>query len=278
MHRRAFLASAAAPLWSQTLAPGAPASPERRALIEACEKKLPGLADRFERRLHRPLDGWRLPYRLFRPASGARLPLVLYLHGSGGLGADNQKQFSGGNRFGALVWALPENQKRWPCLVVAPQTDRGWLRYASPRRSDQDRPEKLPGLGEGAAAAVDLVRSLIAEFRCDERRIYVTGNSMGGGGSWHLIAHQGGLFAAAVPYCGAESLETGAENPRLPVWNFHGDADRTVSVEVSRARIAARRQAGGQPLYTEYPGVGHDVSLWAATEPALPEWLFACRR
>ena len=251
------------------------------ALIEAFRRSAEGLERRFEARVHRPVDGWPTPYRLFRPAAPAgagRLPLVLYLHGAAGLGTDNLKQISGGNTPGARIWALPENQKRFPCYIAAPQTDRGWIRYDRPRTPGGERPTAVAGFGAGARAAADLVESLRREFPIDERRVYVTGNSMGGGGSWHMVAHRPALFAAAVPVCGGKTAEDGSESPGLPVWNFHGDADPRVPVEVSRQRIAARRQAGGDPLYTEYPGIGHDVSAWAYTEPALPEWLFAQRK
>jgi predicted peptidase len=92
---------------------------------------------------------------------------------------------------------------------------------------------------------VDIVDALRREFAIDDRRIYVTGNSMGGGGAWHMVAHCATLFAAAVPFCGSPSAESGSENPGVAVWNFHGDADKSVPVEVSRERIAARRKAGG---------------------------------
>jgi predicted peptidase len=258
------------------LAPGAPDSAERMALIEAFEKKTAGLAQRFEARTHKPIDGWAIPYRLFRPEAAGRLPLVLYLHGAGGIGSDNRKQIEGGNLFGTHLWALPETQRQHPCYIVAPQTDRRWLRYDAARPPGQAH--LVSGFGQGAAAAVDVVDALRREFAIDERRIYVTGNSMGGGGTWHMVAHRATLFAAAVPCCGGPAAESGSENPGVPVWNFHGDADKSVPVEVSRERIAARRKAGGEPVYTEYSGVGHNVARWAYTEPGLPEWLFAQRR
>ena len=64
----------------------------------------------------------------------------------------------------------------------------------------------------------------------------------------------------------------------MPVWNFHGVADETEPVATSRVMIDALRQIGGQPRHTEYAGVGHDVFMWAYTEPSLIEWLFAQRR
>src|ERR1044072_6437573 len=111
-----------------TLAPGAPMSPERLALIDAFKQQSAGLEKKFEARTHK--SDWVMPYRLFRPeAAAGKLPLVVYLHGSGGVGDDNLKQLGLGNIFGTRVWVLPENQKRYPCYVVAPQTDRGWVRY-----------------------------------------------------------------------------------------------------------------------------------------------------
>src|SRR5260221_542991 len=90
------------------LAPGAATSPERMALIDAFREKAAGLEKSFEARTHN--KDWVMPYRLFRPAETAKAPLVLYLHGSGGIGDDNQKQLGLGNIFGTHVWALPENQ------------------------------------------------------------------------------------------------------------------------------------------------------------------------
>jgi len=102
-------------------------SAERLALIDEFKKKSDGLEKKFEARTHK--SDWVMPYRLFRPEVAGKLPLVVHLHGSGGQGDDNLKQLGLGNIFGTRVWVLPENQKSFPCYVVAPQTDRGWCRY-----------------------------------------------------------------------------------------------------------------------------------------------------
>jgi len=223
------------------LAPGAPTSPERLALIEAFKKRSEGLEKKFEARTLK--RDWEMPYRLFRPETARSVPLVLYLHGSGGLGGDNQKQLGLGNIFGTRVWLLPENQERFPCYVVAPQTDRGWAHYDS---SQAEGPAKvLAGLGAGV---------------------------------WNVMAHRPLFFAAAVICCGSDSPEDGTASIDTPLWNFHGGSDDTVPVSLSRGRIAARRKAGGRPLYTEYPGVGHEVYEWAFTEPGLVNWVFSHRR
>lgn len=257
------------------LAPGTPMSPERLALIEAFKKNSDGLEKKFEARTHK--SDWAMPYRLFRPEATGKLPLVVYLHGSGGLGDDNLKQLGFGNIFGTRVWLLPENQKNFPCYVLVPQTDRGWCRYDLSQK-DPGPAKVLAGLGDGSRLALEVVYAVRREFAIDERRIYVMGQSMGGAGTWNVITNRPQFFAAAVICCGSVSTEDGTGSIETPLWNFHGDSDQTVPVSLSRDRMAARRKAGGHPLYTEYAGVDHNVYEWAFTEPELPTWLFAQRR
>jgi predicted peptidase len=255
--------------------PGLPNSQERLAVIEAFKKQSDGLEKKFEARSYK--SDWTMPYRLFRPATNKRVPLVLYLHGSGGLGDDNLKQLGLGNIFGTRIWLLPENQERNPCYVVVPQTDRGWARYDLSQQSDGSA-KMLPGLGDGTRVALEIVAALCREFQIDEDRIYVTGQSMGGAGTWHMTAQRPKLFAAAVACCGSPTLEDATQSIATPLWNFHGDADPSVPVTVSRERIAALRKAGGHPLYTEYASVGHNVWEWAYTEPELIKWVFSQSR
>ena len=257
------------------LIPGAPTSPQRIALIDAFLKNSEGLQKSFEARTHK--SDWTMPYRLFHPATAAKLPLVLYLHGSGGLGDDNLKQLEFGNIFGTRVWLLPENQKQFPCYVAVPQTDRGWARYDLTQQGSGPAPV-IPGLGDGSRLALEVVDKLCREFPVDTKRIYILGQSMGGAGVWNITAHRKQFFAAAVICCGSETAENATKSIGTPLWNFHGDADQTVPVTVSRGRIAALRKAGAHPLYTEYAGVDHNVWQWAFTEPSLIQWLFSQHR
>ena len=257
---------------SPKLAPGTPTSSERITLIDTFREKSAGLENQYEARSYK--SDFTMPYRLFKPAVTGKLPLVLYLHGSGGLGDDNQKQLGLGNVFGTRVWLLPENQKKYPCYVVVPQTDRGWVRYDFTK----DPAVKIPGFGDGARVALEIVDALCRELAIDERRIYVTGQSMGGAGTWHVTAHRPKFFAAAVACCGSSTCEPAIDSLNTPVWDFHGSADQTVPVSESRDRIAELRKAGGHPLYSEYAGVDHNVWEWAYTEPELVKWVFAQRR
>ena len=257
------------------LAPGAPNSPARLALIETFKKQSDGIDKKFEARTHK--GSWTMPYRLFRPEASGKIPLVIYLHGSGGQGDDNLKQLGLGNIFGTRVCLLPENQKAFPCYVLAPQSNRGWVRY-NPAKLEKDEFEMVPGPGQGVGMVLEIVDELRQEFPIDDRRIYAMGQSMGGAGTWNIVASRPNFFAAAVPCCGSHSMDDGTASIKTPVWNFHGDADQTVPIALSRDRIAARRKAGGHPLSTEYAGVDHNVWEWAFTEPQLLKWMFAQRR
>jgi predicted peptidase len=262
------------------LAPGTPNSPARLALIETFKKQSDGLEKKFEARTHK--GSWTMPYRLFRSETPGMLPLVVYLHGSGGQGDDNLKQLGLGNIFGTRVCLLPENQKAFPCHVLVPQSNRGWVRYDL-AKLEKDEFEMVPGPGQGVVMVLEIIDELRREFQIhesqiDDRRIYVMGQSMGGAGTWNIIAIRPNFFAAAVPCCGSRSMDDGTASIETPVWNFHGDADQTVPIALSRDRIAARRKAGGHALSTEYAGVDHNVWEWAFTEPELLKWMFGQRR
>jgi predicted peptidase len=166
-------AAAAKDCQTPPLAPGAPTSRERMALIETFKKRSEGLQNKYEARVYK--SGLTMPYRLFRPAASGKLPLVMYLHGSGGLGDDNQKQLGLVNTFGTRVWLLPENQKKFSCYVVVPQTDKGWVHYDLSQEA-QGIVGLLPGLGDGARLALEIVALPCRQFPIDESRIYVTAN------------------------------------------------------------------------------------------------------
>jgi poly(3-hydroxybutyrate) depolymerase len=129
-----------------------------------------------------------------------------------------------------------------------------------------------------ARLALAALESLRKEFNLDPKRLYLTGLSMGGYGTWDLIARHPPLFAAAVPVCGGADESTAPTIKDLPIWCFHGGADKTVPPQRSQNMIAALKAAGGDPHYTEYPGVGHNSWDKAYAEPDLPKWLFSHMR
>ena len=215
--------------------------------------------------------GTVMPYRLFIPDEKHRtqpLPAIIYLHGAGGMGTDNLKQITGGNSTGTHVWVTPQMQARHAAFVIAPQMAPGnvW---------DSRRAE---GLAPYTQLVIELLENLSREFAIDRNRIYLTGQSLGGYGTWDLITKRPDLFAAAVPLCGVGSPSRASAARDLPIWAFHGAKDEVVSVTASREMVAALKAVGSEVRYTEYADVGHDVWRRAYTEAELPDWLFAQRR
>jgi predicted peptidase len=221
------------------------------------EDNIDGFVARVYRNDHRDT----IPYRLFVPAAydkTQRYPLILWLHGAGGIGRDNRKQFSSGNYLGSHIWTRPEIQAKHPAFVVVPQC-----------------PDSVSCWGSRLPIVLEILDSLNSEFSIDSQRIYVAGQSMGGFGTWDMISLKPDLFAAAVPLCGGGNPAHAPGITKIPIWAFHGAADTNVPVTESRRMISAVQQAGGTPRYTEYKGVGHNVWEKAFKEPELVEWLFA---
>ena len=105
---------------------------------------------------------------------------------------------------------------------------------------------------------IELLKQARNEYTIDSRRIYVTGLSMGGFGTFDLIERHPELFAAAVPICGGGDESAAEKIAKIPLWVFHGAKDKVVPVNRSRKMVEAVKKAGADPRYTEYPNGGHD--------------------
>jgi hypothetical protein len=127
-------------------------------------------------------------------------------------------------------------------------------------------------------ATVNLLQTLQTTYSIDASRLYVTGLSMGGYGTWDLLTRYPKMFAAGIPICGGGDPSQAAAIASLPVWAFHSADDDIVPVSGTRAIIAAMQQNGGSPLYTEYASGGHYCWIPAYGTPGLPEWLFEQQR
>jgi len=124
-------------------------------------------------------------------------------------------------------------------------------------------------------AILDEVRT---QYTIDPQRIYLTGYSMGGEGTWSLAAKHSDLFAAIVPICPGSDLELVPKLAKIPCWCFQGDADDTSTVSRTRDMLLAIQRAGGQPQYHEYPGVGHNCWDLTYSNADLYEWLLQQKR
>jgi predicted peptidase len=230
----------------------------------------------YEPRIFKDEAGQSLNYRLmipkdYSPTGTDKYPLVLFLHGAGERGGDNAKQLVHGTK----EFAKKENREKYPCFVIAPQCPEGkkWVEVDWSAET-----HKQPGESVSLVLTRELMASLQKEFRIDEKRLYVTGLSMGGYGTWDMITRTPDVFAAAAPICGGGDETVAARAAKLPLWVFHGDKDTAVKPERSRNMIAAIEKAGGKPRYTEYVGVGHDSWSRTYADPAFMEWLFAQKR
>jgi predicted peptidase len=215
-------------------------------------------------------------YRLLKPARiepGERFPLVLFLHGRDQRGIDNAAQLE----FLPTWMAEPERRADFGCFLIAPQCrpDTYWVE--TPRAFDRAAPRQAPG--PQMQVVIDILEEVIREFSIDERRLYLSGLSMGGYGCWDLATRLADRWAAVAPICGGGDELYADRLVGVPVWAWHGDADDVVPVVKTRRMIEAIRAAGGQPKYTELVGVGHDSWTAAYTDPqGVVPWMFAQRK
>jgi len=195
---------------------------------------------------------------------------VAFLGGIGGRGRDNKRQL----RSGVEEFVKDATRKKHPCFLAVPQCppDKLWFNVSlNDTRGNLPLP-KSPT--EPSAMVLDLIEALCTERRIDKDRIYLTGWSMGGYGTWDLVSRRPELFAAAIPLSGGGDPAQAEKLAKLSIWAFHGDADPLVPVERSRDMIAAIKMAGGDPKYTEYKGVGHDAWTPTYRDNKVLDWLF----
>ncbi len=230
----------------------------------------------------------KIPFRLFTPKitlADGKVGLVLALHGAGEEGTDNYIQIQ--NNHMATYWAQPMVQSEYPCFVLVPQYPVGI-------------PWQTKWVYENV---IDLVDSLTNACPIDTTRLYVTGLSMGGLGTWLLMDKYPDKFAAAVPVCGEYNTIPINKIKNIPLWDFHGQNDGTVPTDRSRELVFAFDKIGCyfvypqclysncnlftdkqyqniidgpfDHLYSEVYGVGHNVWDVAYTDPYLYKWMLS---
>ncbi|MDZ4781376.1 MAG: prolyl oligopeptidase family serine peptidase [Planctomycetia bacterium] len=189
-------------------------------------------------------------YQLFLPKdyadSDKKFPLMLFLHGAGESGNDLEIVKKHGPP--KLVDGKPD----FPFIVVSPQC------AVRPWRVDQLNA---------------LLDDIIAKYRVDTDRVYLTGLSMGGYGTWALAAEHPERFAAIVPICGGGNPATASKLKDIPIWVFHGAKDDAVPLSRSEEMVAALKAAGSEPKFTIYPDAGHDSWTETYNNEDLYKWL-----
>ena len=230
-----------------------------------------GIENRTEARTFTGSSGAVFRYRWAEktPADGGPVPLVFFLHGAGERGTNNISQLHHGvadivawldaheNGFKFVAGQVP-NDKRW--------VDVDW------NATTHTIPAKPSETMELLIAFMD---TLLADPTTDAKRVYATGISMGGYGTWDLICRRPEVFAAALPICGGADPAQAPRIASLPIWTFHGSRDEAVPVCRSRSIMSALWAAGSDAHYREYPDAPHNVWTRTYRDPEVLSWFFA---
>jgi predicted peptidase len=205
-------------------------------------------------------DGDTLRYQLIKPLDfdpDKKYPMVVCLPYSGGVeGAPPAK-----------LLLLEGNRKKYPSFLFVP---------FCPNGSGWGGIPNYPTMDTLVFESIEAVENEFKEI--DVNRIYVSGVSRGGYGSWHFISLRPDLFAAALPVCGGGDPKLASNIVDVDVWAFHGEDDINVPVSGSRDMIAAIKRSGSNPKYTEFEGAGHDIWGYVTKTPGVLEWLFEQKR
>lgn len=234
---------------------GAESKPEMiesaRHRVEVLPSAVAGRTDNLHERF------WLyLPKRYSAASKDAPMPLILYLHGSSRRGRDIEQVKANG------LARLMDERDDFEFVVASPQalSNHAWQHCW--------QPDDL----------MLMLDHLLATYHIDPKRVYLTGLSMGGYGTWAAISKHPERFAAAAPICGGGNPAWAEAIGKLPIWAFHGDADMIVPVEASREMVTAVNAAGGHARLTVYPGVGHDSHTRTYANPKLYEWFLKQQR
>jgi poly(3-hydroxybutyrate) depolymerase len=208
----------------------------------------------FSGEVRRPFDGQFLLYlpKGFSQHPAVKYPLLIFLHGAGesGIDIDNVKKH-GPPEF-------LDDRADFPFIVASPQAP------YPPRGFD---PEEL----------TVLLKQLLQRLPIDRDRVYLTGFSMGGHGTYLWASVHPELFAAIAPVSGAARPEAACSLRSVPIWAFHGAKDETVKLENDEAGVNAIKACGGDIKFTVYPDVGHSSDT-AYADPKLYQWFLEHRR
>ena len=205
------------------------------------------------RKEHRE-EKWAFPFVEYSPSEvKGKLPLIIQLHGAGERGDGSDLSLVDVHGFSNVI-----KDGEYDCLFIMPQCPKNSFWAA--------RVESL----------ARFIEQLKAEYEIDEDRVYLTGLSMGGYGTWYTAMAYPETFAAIAPVCGG-GMAWNAKVLTMPVWAFHGEDDTAVSVTQSDEMVEAIRKKEGNVKYTRMPNVSHNVWIHAYNDE-LYNWLLSQKR
>ena len=220
--------------------------------------------------------GDTLRYRMLYPDYDTlrKYPLVIFLHGSGERGNDNDAQL----KWGVQAFATDEMMTMYPAIVIAPQCplNQGWSNFSRTNTSRSMELQSTPS--KPMELVIALIHEMIKKAPIDTNRIYITGLSMGGFGTFDAVERYPDLFAAAMPVCGGGDTSRAASIAHIPMWIVHGSEDATVNPLYSVDMLQALMKAGAHPGFSMYPETGHFSWLAAYNNKLAIEWMFRQRK
>lgn len=212
-------------------------------------------AQKLDRELHVKLD-----YLLYLPKDygkeqDKKWPLILFLHGAGERGSDvNVVKKHGPPKLVQGDQETPAKQ----FIVVSPQCPEG--RWWQPQE------------------VIALLDEITEKYKVDQDRVYLTGLSMGGFGTWDTAMRFPDRFAAIAPICGGGEPRRVGAIKKMPTWVFHGEKDNVVPIAQSEEMVDALKRAGGDPKFTRYPEANHDSWTVTYNNPELYAWFLEHKR
>ena len=241
------------------------------------KKNVDHALDIYEKKEFVFTEGKVLPYRILYPENydkNKKYPLLLLLHGAGERGKDNEKQLTCGSK----LFITAENRKNFPAIVVFPQCpeESFWAvtkidRTTTPFKIEFDYTAE-PNWPLAAANA--LVKKLSNEEGVDKSRVYISGLSMGGMGTFESVYRYPDLYAAALPICGGGDVNHYDKRvAKVPFWVFHGAVDAVVNPQLSRDMVEKLKSLKAEVKYSEYPGVNHNSWENAFAEKDYLSWM-----
>lgn len=188
-------------------------------------------------------------YQLFLPENYSekeKWPMIVFLHGAGERGDNIEKVKVHGPP------KIVESKKDFPFIVLSPQC--------------------LTGKRWSSDVIIDLIEEISSKEKVDNERVYLTGLSMGGFGTWEIASRDAYRFAAIAPICGGGNPSSVRRMGHLPIWVFHGGKDRTVPLSASQEMVDALVAVNGNVKFTVYPEAGHDSWTESYNNPELYSW------
>ena len=224
--------------------------------------------------------GDTLPYRILVPDNydpEIKYPLIIFLHGSGERGNDNEKQLS----HGAELFLRDSIRKKYPAIVVFPQcSENSYWSNVSIVKDEVSGIRTFDFLTNSKPTVamnllINLMDDLRRKYSIQNKKIYVSGLSMGGMGAFEIVRRKPNLFAAAMPICGGANPATAKDLLKTNWWIFHGEKDDVVNPQYSKDMATAILNEGGMAKLSIYPNANHNSWDSAFAENNFMLWMFS---